>query len=187
MSERQWLNAIAQGGDGRRQALSALYADYAPRYRAYFLRRGASAADAEECCQDAFVRLVRALDQGTTVDEPRAWLWQVARSQWVDFCRRPAHRHTDLEQWAEPVDEATDHTDQQDLDDCVRQQFARFAAAHPEGAQALVWASVEQFTAPEIGRLLDRSPGATRQWLSELRKRVRDYLSICRPWAEPAS
>ncbi|MEC9408096.1 MAG: sigma-70 family RNA polymerase sigma factor [Pseudomonadota bacterium] len=187
MSESDWLAAIARRGDARREGISALYTQYAERFRVYYRRRGASPADAEECCQDAFVRLVRALDQGTVVTQPRAWLWQVAKSQWLDFCRRDSGTRLDVSHWAEPADEAASDEDQHDLDDCVRQQFARFTAHHPEGAQALVWASVEQFTAPEIGQLLGRTPGATRQWLSELRKRVRDYLSVCRPSADVSS
>lgn len=189
MSEADWLAAVAKGGEERRSGISALYSAYAEPFRQYFRRRGASQADAEECCQDSFVRLVRALDRGTAVEHPRAWLWQVARSQWIDHCRQREDRRVDLDHWtAVGADEPlSDPGPQIDLDECVRQQFARFAEAYPEGAQALVWASVEQFTAPEIGELLGRTPGATRQFLSELRRRVRDYLSICKAWDAASS
>ena len=108
MSESDWLAAIAEGGHTRREGISALYTQYAERFRAYYRRRGASPADAEECCQDAFVRLVRALDQGTVVTQPRAWLWQVAKSQWLDFCRRDGGTRLSVNGWAELADEAAD-------------------------------------------------------------------------------
>ncbi|MBB87273.1 MAG: hypothetical protein CMP06_08245 [Xanthomonadales bacterium] len=185
--EAEWLQQIAAGGDARRAAVSALYRHYAARFRGYFQRRGASPADAEELCQDSFVRLVRALDRGTQVDQPRAWIWSVAQSQWLDW-RRVAQPDTeDIVDWQDVQSEDDPAVRSLHLDDCVRRQFAAYTAAYPAGAQALLWASVEQFTAPEIGELLGRTPGATRQFLSEARKRVRGYLAVCQEWLDDSS
>ena len=178
MTEAQWLAQIAAGGRERREGVGALYGAYASRLKAYFQRRGASHADADELCQDSFVRIVKALDGGTEVTEPRAWIWTVARSQWLDWQRRQRPDTVPIEEWTEPQAEASPDPD---LADCVRRQLSLFADAHPEGAQVLVWASVEQFTAPEISQLIGRTVGATRQWLTQLRKQIRSYLEVCHP------
>lgn len=185
--EADCLRRIASGGALRRQGIADLYAHYAVRFRGYFRRRGASPADADELCQDSFVRLVRALDRGARVEQPRAWIWSVAQSQWLDWRRKTTPAAVAAGDWdgAEPGEDPTARGVH--LDDCVRRQFAAYSATDPAGAQALLWASVEQFTAPEIGELLGRSPGATRQFLSEARKRVRDYLSVCREWLDASN
>ena len=144
--EAEWLQQIAAGGDARRAAVSALYRHYAARFRGYFQRRGASPADAEELCQDSFVRLVRALDRGTQVDQPRAWIWSVAQSQWLDW-RRVAQPDTeDIVDWQDVQSEDDPAVRSLHLDDCVRRQFAAYTAAYPAGAQALLWAIFTQFS-----------------------------------------
>lgn len=200
------LLAELVAGDGRtQQALRALYAYYAPRFRGYFRRRGASDADAEDLCQEAFVKIMRsvgpALASERGIGAPRAWLWQVARSALLDYVGKqqrlaggdpangapangaPANDSSEVaSDWA-GFDMAGDElADQADLGDCVRRQFAQFAKGSPEAAQAISWAVVEGFTAAEIASLLGRSPAATREFLSQVRKKLRDALALCRDY-----
>ncbi|GAB3375955.1 RNA polymerase sigma factor [Spongiibacter taiwanensis] len=189
------LAELTVGGGRSQQALRLLYAYYAPRFIGYFRRRGASDADADDLCQEAFVKIMRsvgpALASPRGITAPRAWLWLVARSVHLDHLgkqQRTAHDDLALDgaaagqAWSDfqTADEVS--TDQEGLGDCVRRQFARFADASPEAAQAISWAVVEGFTAPEIASLLGRSPGATREFLSQVRKKLRDVLSLCRDY-----
>ncbi len=55
--------------------------------------------------------------------------------------------------------------------------YARFAAAHPEHAQVLRWVAEDGLGPAEVAALLGRSPGATREFLSQCRKKARPFLA----------
>jgi RNA polymerase sigma factor (sigma-70 family) len=57
--------------------------------------------------------------------------------------------------------------------------FARFARAHPEHAAVMRWVALDGLSVAEVQQLLGRSPQATRQFISECRKKARVYLA---PW-----
>lgn len=178
VDEAVLLRDISLGGRRSRRALEELYRYYAGRFLAYYRRRGVSEFDREELCQDAFIKIVRSCRRAEDIHAPRAWLWSVARSVMLDHFRRLHGEAMPL--WNE--DSAVDWESAADLQDCVDKQFARFAARAPEAAQAITWAVVEGFSAVEIADLLERSPGATREYLSQVRKKLRQVLAVCRDY-----
>ena len=48
-----------------------------------------------------------------------------------------------------------------------------------EAGQAIVWAAVDGLKSTQIAELIGRSAGATREFLSQTRKRLREYLEPC--------
>lgn len=172
----------------RRAAMSTLFRHYAPRFQAYFQRRGLPVASAEDLVQDSFVKLAQASHGFRAQGQGRAWLWQLARSVLLDHLRR-ADRNAaapadggdpeaamGLSMWSE------DESELQGLQDCVQRQFALFTEQEPQRAQVVFWAAVEQLKAPEIARLIGRSPGATREYLSQCRRRLAELLAVCRDY-----
>lgn len=178
VDEAVLLRDISLGGRRSRRALEELYRYYAGRFLAFYRRRGVSEFDREELCQDAFVKIVRSCRDAEDIHAPRAWLWSVARSVMLDYFRRRGDEALPL--WQEEGD--VDWEETLNLQDCVDKQFARFAARAPEAAQAISWAVVEGFTAVEIAAMLERSPGATREYLSRVRKKLRQALAVCRDY-----
>lgn len=74
-----------------REAFVALFGRWAGRVKAFAIRRGASAADADEIAQDVMVAVWR---RAETYDPDRAsasaWIYAIARNRRVDFARRAA-------------------------------------------------------------------------------------------------
>ena len=167
LAEAGWLVDIAKGGSRAQRALEQLYHAYASRFRRYYLRRGFHPADADELCQDAFLKIVRSC-VGRDIASPRAWLWTLARSVMLDHVKKA---RPELSGGHAAAEEAIDDPlADYGLRDCVQRQFTAFADSSPEGAQVVAWAVVDGFTAVEIAAMIDRSPGATREFLSQLRK-----------------
>ena len=171
---------LALSGSGRAAAVESLYRRYAPRFTAYLRRRGLSAADAEDAVQEAFIRLIRRAEGFAPQGRGSAWIWTVARSAWLDLARKPARDlvadATDGEaHGAASPDKAANLS----FEDCVEGQLSRFSLAYPEGGQAISWAAVDGLPTAEIATLLGRSAGAAREFLSQTRKRLREYLDPC--------
>lgn len=79
----------------------------------------------------------------------------------------------------EQRDTPEDTLGERQVERVFRACFARFEADHPRHAQVLRWLVEDGLTHDEIETLLDRTPGATREFISQCRKKARPYLA---PW-----
>ena len=84
---QQWLAAVARDRD--RAAFQALFDHFAPRVKAYLMRLGASAAQAEDVAQEAMLSLWR---KAHLFDPAKAsvgtWVFTIARNLRIDAIRR---------------------------------------------------------------------------------------------------
>lgn len=171
---------VALQGAQRSPAVDLLYRRYAGRFAAYLRRRGMAPADVEDAVQEAFIRLIRRAASFHPQGQGAAWIWTVARSAWLDLLRKPQlDMVSDLSALPEDTAIAPERADASQFQDCVDGQFSRFASAYPESAQAISWAAVDGLAATQIAELLGRTPGAAREFLSQTRKRLREYLEPC--------
>jgi len=66
-------------------------------------------------------------------------------------------------------------------DDCVRHQFEAFRRRHPQPAWAL-WARLcDETPLDDLASLMEKSNGATRQYLSDWGRKLRVFLAPCLP------
>ena len=63
------------------------------------------------------------------------------------------------------------------LDDCFKRCWRCFEAASPSHALVMAWIVEDGLTHEQIGELLGRTPGATREFISQCRKRARLHLA----------
>ena len=79
----------AIGARGDRDAFATLFRHFAPRLKAFAMRRGADGATAEEVAQEAMVQVWR---RAATFDPARAngssWIFAIARNKRIDLVRR---------------------------------------------------------------------------------------------------
>ena len=127
-SDADLLLAVAARDRG---AFVAVFERYAGRIKAFALRRGASAADADEIAQDVMVAIWRRAD---SFDPARAsaatWIFAIARNRRVDFARRAARPGPDpLDPFfhPEPVPDAFDPLDAAEREARLRDALAGLA------------------------------------------------------------
>ncbi|GAB1377932.1 RNA polymerase sigma factor RpoE [Pararhodobacter aggregans] len=79
--------AVARHAD--QAAFAALFAHFAPRLKAFLMKSGATAAQAEDCAQDVMATVWRKAGQ---FDPARAsvatWIFTIARNRRIDLLRR---------------------------------------------------------------------------------------------------
>jgi RNA polymerase sigma-70 factor (ECF subfamily) len=82
-----WVEQIAAHGD--RAAFTRLFAHFAPRVKAYLLRLGLDAGEAEEVAQEVMVAVWR---KAASFDRRQAqvatWIFRIARNRRIDVFRR---------------------------------------------------------------------------------------------------
>ena len=87
---------IAAVAEGDREAFVLMFERYAGRIKAFMMRSGAGAADAEEITQDVMVsiwRRARSFDPARSA--PSTWIFAIARNRRVDLLRRAGRRIPD--------------------------------------------------------------------------------------------
>ena len=181
------LRRMMDGGEARRQAVAELYRHFAPRFRRYFRSQRLGDAEAEDLVQDVFVKVVRSC--GDFRGEARAdtWLWAIARNSLMSRFRARLPDmpldDLDLDQLCatNPALQAAppDAPASGGVDDCVQRGIARFGTDFPDRARAIGFLVIEEWSVEDIARALGRTPGATREFLSQCRKKLRPYIEDC--------
>lgn len=190
----EFLRACRQGGRALDELIQRLYREQGP-----WLLRDArislgSVDAARDVLQTAMLRAWSRCAQFGGRSGVATWLRQIVRHAVIDQlrARQPEDPlHGDDGQPLPGVEQALlDAADQPDWNpegaalqaerwrvyqDC----FRRFAAAEPLAATVIRWSAEDDMSIDDIARLLGRSAGATREFLSQCRKKARLHLA---PW-----
>lgn len=164
-----------------RAALEALFGTHAAKVKAYYRRSGVGDANAEDLTQEVFARALRGLGAFKGDSKLLTWLWTIAQNLLLEHRRRRTLEFA--EQDGEPVD--VDSLSLQpdahlmDCRDCIRRGFAAFSQDHPERAQVIFMAMVEEFTREELAEFLGRSTHAATEYLSQCKAKFKAYIRHC--------
>ena len=147
---------------------------------------------AEDVVQDAMVKVWQRCATFRGPGDPLAWIHSVVRHTLLDALRqrRPDQPlHAEDGELTAPVQAAVAQLSRQQVatpeqqlaelqtDVAFRHGFDRFALAHPEHATVLRWVVEDGLDSSAVAALLGRSPGATREFISQCRKKSRPYLA----------
>jgi len=183
VTDQQCLDNIRLGGKARSDGISQLYLAYARRFLAYLLKHRVPREHAEELVQDVFISIVRHCESFRGETRIDAWMWSIVRNALIDYVRRQrpefAVEDDELINLAGAIEEPA-HSHSAEIDDCVRKAFAAFSAANRDRAQVLSLVAFEGWTIDDVAAMLKRTPGATREYLSQCRKKLKDFLQPCR-------
>lgn len=184
--------ACREGGAAIEQALRQLD-------RAYFsvlyheAMRGLRDADAaRDLVQETFIKVWQRCATFQGESELLPWVKSILRHGLIDRLRRegrevplgtepddpaPEIRAQLLELSAEAIPTPDAELRRHQLDQCFRRCWERFERAAPSHALVMSWIVAGGLTHEEVAALLGRTPGATREFLSQCRKRARIHLA----------
>jgi RNA polymerase sigma factor (sigma-70 family) len=183
--DRASLAKIQAVGPSLADGTKELYSAYRRPFLAYFQRNRMDAAQAEDLLQEVFINVVRRAGDFRAESSVSTWLWAIARHKLIDHTRsvRP-EQNLDEDGWAalenSLADQAHDELAHHSLDDCVSRAFQVFAQQAPERAEALRRLTLDGWSIDQIAQFIDRTPGATREYLSQCRKKFKSFLEPCK-------
>jgi RNA polymerase sigma factor (sigma-70 family) len=156
------------GDEGNFEALYTTYKSDVQRLASYLLK---NATDAEDAAQTVFLNVLRALRQGVTPSDPRAWLLAITRN--VCFSRhraaasRPVHVELDFEEPSGPTSDETPSADE------IVGALARLL---PNQRTALILRDFRGVARAEICDLMALTPVAVEALLTRARTAFREEL-----------
>jgi RNA polymerase sigma factor (sigma-70 family) len=146
---------------------------------------------ARDLVQETFIKVWQRCATFRGESELLPWVRTILRRHILDWVRQP-HREVPLEDdsgltpaaLAQITQLSTeqgvapeDALKQRQLAEVFQRCWARFAQACPEHALVIAWIAEDGLSHEEIAALLERTPGATREFISQCRKRARTYLA----------
>ncbi len=180
------LALLRTDGAPRQAAVTQLYAKYGREFRGYFRRHGASDAQADDLLQETFIKVIRAVDSWTGSGTLEAWLWTIARNTLISERRDEAADKASVSIDAQPPEAldrmaspyASAESDPADAD-CVTRGLTAFGRKFVEYAHVLERVAVDDWGYEELASFRGCSAGAAREYLSQCRKRLWEFIGHC--------
>ena len=187
MDRETFIRACREGGQAVERALRAMHRDYAGALMREAWHALHDEAEAQDLLQDTLLKAWRRCAGFRGQSELFPWLKQILRNAAIDRLRsrRPespiddepgfeaafADHRGDLD--AQPERQALEA----EADRVFRACAERFALEQPQAAAVIRWVAEDGLTPAQVAELLQRSPGATREYISQCRKKARRYFA----------
>ncbi len=191
------MRACREGGAAIEQALRSLDRDFFALLHSRAMRLLRDTDAARDIVQDTFIRVWRRCATFQGDSELLPWIEAILRNGILDRLRRSGRElpfddgdamNTEIaarivELSRHEVATPDDDVRRTQVAECFQRCWEEFERAAPRHAAVIAWIAQDGLTHEEIAALLDRSPGATREFISQCRKRARVHLAA---WYELA-
>ena len=178
LTEEQLIHRAAKG-DGA--AFTELMTQHESRMYAVTLRMCANREDAQDCLQDAMLRIYRAIGSFKGQSAFSTWVYRITMNTCLDELRRRKTRNSSsldtlLESGWSPTDE-DDVPERHAIKSEQRRVIDRAIAALPEDMRsAIVLRDIQGYSYEEIAAMLDANIGTVKSRISRGREKLRQIL-----------
>lgn len=194
MTLEEILKQIAGGGGKQNEALRALYRLKAAEFKRFFLFKGVHADAVEDVLQDIFVKIFKSAGAyhgkgGHSDFSAAAWLNEIRFTCMQDhFDKQNRYRNeatpyeeTKHQQSLEAArsQEAAESKTTQAVNECIAVGLEDFAAEYPDRYDVLM-AQLDGEDIASIGSRLGRTAAATKEYLSQCRKKLAPFIEHCK-------
>lgn len=189
MDKHDFMRACREGGAAIERALRSIdQAFFEPLY-AYGMRSIKDPDRTLDLVQETFIKVWRRCATFQGDSELLPWMKSILRHCMLDELRRPRRAaafdeddmSAEVGAWAlqlsRDVPTPADEARRAQLAACFERCWVRFEAAAPAHSAVIAWIVEDGLSNEEIAALLERSPGATREFISQCRKRARVHLA----------
>ena len=157
-----------------------------PMLRYFVYAGGVSPDEAKDVLQETLIKIVRGAASFGGHGTAKAWMWQVARNCLVDHQRKQmsiAKREVAIndDQWdslAERPAEPKPASPKNSVEECVAAGLDAFRIREPDRHLVLTL-QMEGTSIEEIGYRIGRTMAATKEYLSQCRKKIQPFIAHC--------
>lgn len=188
MTEEDIIKLIRAGGKAMDAGVKALYDTTAQPMLRFFVYKGTSGDEAKDILQEAFIKIIRSAGSYSGQGEAKSWIWQIARNCLIDHQRKQgslANHETAVndEQWESLAQTTSDPNATScavpgSVDECVSAGLDQFNRREPERALVLML-QMDGMSIEEIGLRIGRTIAATKEYLSQCKKKIQPYIAHC--------
>ncbi len=142
---------------------SKIYDQYVEKIYRFVYIKVSSQEIAEDLTSEAFIRSWKTFKSGETIENPRAFLYQVARNLVIDFYREKGHSPIISDEYIRGIIDPRPNLQEKALLSSDLEQIRQALTNLKDDYQdVIVWHYLDDLKVPEIAQILDKSEGATR-------------------------
>lgn len=168
--------------DNRSDEALKLFEKYGFRkeFIGFAMKSGIDYEDARDLVQKFIIdKLYMKSDSIKNIEFARTWMYQVFRNMINDQGRMLIrNREVPLDENKDQAYEQKTYDKNQTLTDCVQEQLKIFREKEPKHAEVVEFI-LKDLNTEQIRLIIGRSYGATREFMSQCRKKFRPFLEIC--------
>jgi RNA polymerase sigma factor (sigma-70 family) len=191
LDREAFIRACREGGTAIERALRELDRSFFAKLYQIGVQTLHDADAARDLVQDTFIKVWQRCATFRGDSELLPWIKAILRHAAIERLRRrnievPLEDDQGLTSEAvlgvvnlslESTDTPEQAAQQRERAEAFRRGWAQFKEADPLRASVMTWIVEDGLSNEDIAQLLERSPGATREFISQCRKRVRVYLA----------
>jgi len=198
MTPEQILKQISAGGRAQNEALRALYQTKAATFKRHFLYKGIHPNAIEDVMQDTMIKIFKNANSyhgqgGFSDSSASAWMNTIANNCMNDHFDKVNRINRNESSYDEQPDPSMIETDRlmqdraydaaqsaatQAVNECMGVGLENFAAAFPD-RHAVLMAQVDGEDIASIGNRIGRTVTATKEFLSQCRKKLSPFIMHC--------
>ena len=151
----------------------AAWRNHEPEIHGYLVRNLGDVHLAEDLLQDTFLKAMRQGESFCSIENPRAWLFQVARNALIDQARRSRPQEELSDALAAPIADERDPIDA--LDACLERNLGEMS---PEDREIIEQCDLKGVKQQSFANQHGLGLPAVKSRLQRARKRLRDSLML---------
>ena len=152
--------------------LNSAWTDHEPELRGWLRHRLGNPSEADDILQDLFLKALRQGERFCSVQNARAWLFEVARNTLADHLRVARNTVELPDDLVAPTDE-TDTVDT--LTACLPRVLSELSA---QDREAITLCDLQGMAQADYARQKDLSLSAAKSRVQRARQRLRDRMTI---------
>lgn len=146
-----------------------------------------SQSDADDVFQETIIKIFKSIDQLKDEQRFESWVWQILRNSMLDFIRKTKRKNeTIFNIESEDLENLIGQENIQikmnqefsSSSECVEERMKIIQEHMPERHYVLTL-QTEGLPIKEIATRINRTPAATKEFLSQSRKKIAPYLEEC--------
>ena len=179
------LELMQQGGSDGERGAASLFDLLWPKFVRDFQKWGQPLGISEELASDAMLKVLHGVQGLRDAVAFEKWANTVARNTFLSHIRdtQPEADHEttlDEEGWDFLISSTMDPSQSDPITMiCLQGQLEKFFRDHPERAHVIERCALDGWSLDEASHALGRTLAATKEYLSQCRKRLMQYLQPC--------
>ena len=178
---------LIQGDDNQRQlGFDQFNQNLTKDFIRFLMNRGLSYEDAKDVCQITTIKIFKKAETLKDISYARTWMYQILRRSLLDFAKKKQKYQKIFEEFddettkvkSEMKNEVNFNNEYYDQSDCVEEQMKNSSKENPERSHALRL-QMDGFDIKFISDSIGRTPGATKEYLNQCRKKISPWVEKC--------
>ncbi len=162
-----------------KKKFNKIYDQYVEKIYRFVFIKVSSQETAQDLTSETFVRTWETFQKGETLENPRAYLYQVARNLIIDFYREKAKTQTIPDEYIQGEIDPSPGPEEKALQNSNLEQIkGALTNLKDEYQDIIIWHYLDDLKVPEIAKILDKSEDAVRVTLHRALNALKEEVKL---------